>query len=285
MIRRNLGNQFALITQDDHARLAGELVSHLGTMKFRRPEIKWREFVTAVTLHDRGWAMQDAHPTRNRSGLPLDVFETPRDIAVTVWPGAPDAARTDPEGGPWAELLVSLHVLSLSAYAVSHEGLNRGERNSRPEDQMRERFLMNKFQHREIERQVRLRTELGLSTDIPLSQGLAQEGASQAEDELRRQVRWLQALDQISLGLCCTQPPMTLTVEVHPTPGHPGESLTLQRDGNDLLVRPWPFAVERIEAHIPARLVEARAYESDGQLHDAYHAAETTQIPCALRAW
>ena len=69
---------------------------------------------------------------------------------------------------------------------------------------MRARFENNKFQHRQIEIQEEVRGKLGMRTDIPLTLGLAGSGFDLREDQLHFDFRWLQALDQISLGICCT---------------------------------------------------------------------------------
>lgn len=257
MIRRRVGNQFILITQDDHARLSGELARHLGTSRYARPS-PFDEFTAAVTLHDAGWPEHDRAPELNKDGYPIDVFETTRDIALRVWPGAPIATAA---GGPWAELLVSLHILALSANIIARSAGGR-------EDTIPARFEMNKFQHREIERQENLRRRLGLSTEIPLTLGLADENETSdaLEAHLRCHLRWLQAMDALSLALCCTDVPIP-HVEIHAQPGAYTETLHFRRDRNDVTVTPWPFAGEQIQVDIPCRAIPARQYATVADLH------------------
>jgi hypothetical protein len=293
MIRRSYIRQtggqgescFALITQDDHARLSGELARHLGTMRYARPEFRgWKgggfeSFVRAVSLHDAGWPLHDSAPTLNAQGYPSDVFETTREVAFRVWPGAPEAAKAY---GPVAELLTSLHILALSAYATSltsfqHEKLDVAS--------LPARFELNKFQHREIERQERLRRELGLSTEIPLTMGLADEHVDEREDELRAALRWLQAMDLLSLSVCCTKPPQEKSQDVYARPGEEGEGLRVRREGDDLVVSPWPFGVERIEVEIPAVIVPARRYGSEGELHSEMGRGVRIEIRAVVRAY
>lgn len=287
MIRRRYthptrGTLYALITQDDHARLAGELCRHLGTSRYPRPA-RFDALVRATHLHDAGWPVHDIAPTLNKDGRPSDVFETSRETSMRVWPGAPEAAAAE---GPWVELLVSLHILALSAYATSDAGFNH----DRPAtDTLPARFAMNKFQHREIERQERLRRELGLSVELPLTLGLSDpdlEPPDPREDEVRQLLAWLQAMDLASLALCCTEPPQAHTHDIYPTPEDVhggGERLSLRREENDLIVSPWPFAVEKIRLEIPAVLVPARKYESEADLHRELASADRVLIPATVR--
>lgn len=293
MIRRRYLNQvdgkpvscFALIAQDDHARLSGQLARHLGTLRYARPELTdfkgggYENFIHAVTLHDAGWPEHDRTPTLSGEGYPSDVFETTPEVATRVWPGAPEAAKPF---GPVAELLTSLHVLALSAYATSgttfkHEKMDVSS--------LPVRFEMNKFQHREIERQERLRRELGLSVEMPLTMGLSDEHQDPREDELRAAIRWLQALDVMSLAVCCTKAPQSATQDIYLRPGGESEPLRLRREGDDLLVTPWPFAVERIPLEIPATLVPARSYTSVEDLHAEMARGQRISIASTVRAY
>src|SRR5258706_13896683 len=86
MIRREMGSSFLLFTQDDHARLSGELARHYGNRFFAKAE-PLEETIRAVARHDCGWPLHDQMPTLNKDGLPLDVFETPLDVAIGVWQG------------------------------------------------------------------------------------------------------------------------------------------------------------------------------------------------------
>lgn len=290
MIRRRLPAtpgeppRFALISQDDHARVAGVLASQLtGTSRYLKPE-PFEAFVAATELHDAGWPEHDDPargfgPQLSKDGFPLDVFETTREVAMRVWPGAPEAAASR---GPWAELLASLHILALSAYATSDTGINHEKIDT---STLPARFDFNKFQHREIERQERLRATLGLRRDLPLSMGLAEEGVDEGEDKVRWLLRWLQAMDVCSLALCCTTPPMDRTQDVHAGPGEVGETLSLRRDGNDLVVSPWVWPVERIEITIPAVTVPARRYAGREDLAAEMSAGERIEIRAEVRPY
>lgn len=272
MIRRDAGRgEYLLIAQTDHAAVAARLAEHFGgddRRRFARP--RQRDAVLAAArTHDDGWPLHDDAPTVDHRGRPLDVFDVPPGIALPVWAASADRAAV--AGGPYAGLLVSLHSMSLSAHAASREA-KKHEKFDTADAIVR--FNVNKFQHREIERQDQLRRAMGWPTDLPLRLGLADAGASPAEDELRYGFHLLQAMDLLSLCLCCTHPPATHTDDLLPSPAAPATVLRMNRDGiGRLRVSPWPFDVRQIEFAIPAKRVPARKYADDAELRGFYAAA------------
>jgi hypothetical protein len=266
MIRRQMGSDWFLITQHDHARLAGELAAHVGNQLFDRPLLS-KSFIDAVALHDSGWPLHDDEPTLNPAGEPIDVFESTPRIALKVWAASAEkAASNDDRAG----LLVSLHSLALSITTTTHKHEKFDLNNPTS------RFEINKFQHRQIELQETLRKRLGLATDLPLSHGLATDSNQPAEQAIVFQFRLLQAMDQISLAICCTKPPVLQIKPVLARPGGRSLSLRLRRsDDNVLNVSPWPFDVEEIKLEVPYRRLPAKPFASETAFRDAYkHASE-----------
>src|SRR5207249_3009653 len=97
-----------------------------------------------ISLHDCGWPLHDDQPTLSKDGFPLDVFESPRAIAIQCWTASVErAAARD----PYAGLLVSLHVLNLSVFVSESAASGQSFNMDNPQD----RFAMVKFQQREIE--------------------------------------------------------------------------------------------------------------------------------------
>jgi hypothetical protein len=276
MIRRETGSAFFLITQEDHARLSGQLAERFGNALFAKPQPR-EATLTGIRLHDAGWPLHDDEPTLNAAGLPLDVFEVPRAIALKVWSASAErAAAVD----PYAGLLVSLHALALSIYATSRASMQQEPFDI---DQLAERFEVNKFQHREVERQEQLRRQLGMRTDLPLMHGLAEPNASAEEDQLTGNFRLLQAMDLISLCLCCTQPPANQTHEVQQQPGQTPITLNLGRDADGAVtVDPWPFDQPRLELSVPFRRVAEKAFKDDDELRRAWTTAAVEQLPVVV---
>src|SRR4051812_6456725 len=89
MIRNHRGDHLLLITQHDHALLAGKLAGRLGNARFDGPD-PWAQTVLGTELHDAGWPLHDDPgegdgPTLNKDGLPLHVLEIGAPLATRVW--------------------------------------------------------------------------------------------------------------------------------------------------------------------------------------------------------
>jgi hypothetical protein len=276
MIRREARDHDVLITQDDHAALSGQLVQHWGNARFHHdetPAAPWTAVLLAASLHDAGWAIHDNHPTLNAHGRPLDLFETPLPLSLRAWGASADLAAV---ADPYAGLLTSLHVLMLSADAPVQAAAQSSPAML---------FALNKFQHREIERQEELRRSIRLVATMPLSLGLAPPGSSATEDLLRFHLRILQAADAISLGLCCTQPPARQTRPVHASPGQPPTMLEMARDSDGVIrVDLWPFDGPSLHVTVPARSLPAQQWESQAAFQTACASAAFELLRLTVRS-
>jgi hypothetical protein len=278
MIRRETNaDSFILITQHDHAVLSGQLAEHFGNARFAKPE-PYASTILGTQMHDCGWPLHDDRPTLNRAGLPIDVFESTLPIALKVWTAAAERAAA---ADPYAGLLVSLHVMALSVFVSSG---TMPVSNAKTGD-MAAQFEMNKFQHREVERQENLRRRLSLRTDLPLKYGLSQNPIDVGELRLRANFKLLQAMDRLSLAVCCTKPPFAIA-QVYPSPDRPAIDLRLERDDAvALVVDPWPFAddLDRLMLAIPCRRIPRRTYSDDAEFHRIYAEAPIQNMEVHVR--
>ena len=277
MIRKHVGDEFWLIGQHDHALLAAQLAGHVGGRGYAPPS---PSAVRGIALHDCGWPVHDEDaPTLNRSGLPLDVFETPPHVGLKVWSEGARRAAQEPDA--YAALLVSLHTLSLSVYAttpspVVHERFDMSDATNR--------FEVNKFQQQQIELQEELRRQLGLRVDEPRRFGLAEQSRDPRERQLVFDFRLLQAMDKLSLSICCTRPPFETLEPLLTAPDGANEPIKLRLVSSfELALSPWPFEDERLEVSVPFRRVPERTYASDDAFCEAYRAAPVERFDFALR--
>lgn len=280
MIRNDRGNELLLISQEAHARLAGELVGRLGNQRFDGPD-PFSRVVLAADLHDAGWSLHDepdgelAGPLLNADGLPCDVLETNVAVSTRVWRASADRASDE---DPYAGLLVSLHVFALSGLST-RQNLSPEERYARRHDV----FLLNQFQQYEIERQERLRQVLGLSIDRPLEMGLAVPGVDREEDRLRFNFAMLRLADAISLEACEGRSTVGPTHILHPRIGSPALELGLSQPSPGVVrLSPWPFGVGRIATEVPAHCVAKRVYRTASELHQAYGDALRCNWPVVI---
>jgi hypothetical protein len=107
VIVRHTGDTLQLITQPDHARLAGEIMQHTFSLAehLRRDSI-----LLAITEHDNGWIEPDAAPLIDpATGLPLDFISAPIAVRQGVWPRGVARLAHD----PWAAALVAQHAVTI----------------------------------------------------------------------------------------------------------------------------------------------------------------------------
>lgn len=122
------GGELLLVTQDDHARLAAQILELRFLGDFREHPRR-AEILFAVREHDNGWREADAVPRVDAGGRPLDFRDGPLALREEVWvrgierhaASRPYAARLiaehgmavhrNREGAAWRELLGRLGVL------------------------------------------------------------------------------------------------------------------------------------------------------------------------------
>ena len=107
MIVRRTSDALQLITQPDHAALAGAIMQHNVALAGhpRRSSI-----LVAVAEHDNGWAEPDAAPLIDpATGFPLDFISAPIEVRQGVWPRGVARLAHD----PWAAALVAQHAISI----------------------------------------------------------------------------------------------------------------------------------------------------------------------------
>jgi len=111
VIIQHAKDRLLLITQPDHAALAGRIMRAwtLG----RLPDHPRREEILAATdHHDNGWQEEDTELHVNESGDPLDFVAVPPHVKQRIWPRAAErcAARS-----PYVAALIAQHALTVHA--------------------------------------------------------------------------------------------------------------------------------------------------------------------------
>jgi hypothetical protein len=124
MIVYDEGEAWRLVTQPDHARFAGELVSLWradGLPRHPRRE----DLLFAVREHDNGWREADAAPRWNAAaGRPHDFTSVPDEVRLEVWRRGPRRFAAE---RPYAALLIAHHGLALASWHSRDSGRRDGE--------------------------------------------------------------------------------------------------------------------------------------------------------------
>jgi len=110
MIVADETSDFLVITQTDHARFAGELLS-LWRSDGLPDHPRRTDLLFAAREHDNGWREADAAPTLDpERGRPYDFLTLPDAERAEIWERG--TARFA-ERRPYAALLITLHALNL----------------------------------------------------------------------------------------------------------------------------------------------------------------------------
>jgi hypothetical protein len=108
VIVRRTPNELLLITQPDHAALAGAIVGAWRADGL--PASPRRDIVLfATTHHDDGWLELDVAPLVDADGQLLDFINSPDDVRLAVWPRVVKKFAAN----PYVAALVAQHALSI----------------------------------------------------------------------------------------------------------------------------------------------------------------------------
>lgn len=277
MIVAETADAYRLVTQPDHAALAGQFADRWGAEPFESltpsPAV-----ALAAHHHDAGWTAYDRRPRRSEDGSPRTFTEVPAAEWTELYERGIDAVA---DLDAYAGLLVSMHGSGLRRrrYGLSPTW---------PDTPEAFRAFVEREEARQTRLAERLRADGALSdADRSLLATLHETGSypDGTTSRLWHNYALLQAWDSLSLLLCLqADPPAEDAVESVPT--RPGEDVTLtlrsSADGS-VTLDPYPFDASPIRVTVPARRIPNRAYEREDALIDAYYAAPRETLAFDLR--
>jgi len=234
--QRQMAASYWLITQPDHAALAGELAAHFVSPRF--PSLE-ESVVRAIAVHDAGWALfrpeqeNPCPPPTDASGKPLSFLEIVPEEFIRAWSASIDRAEA---GSAVGGILVSRHFCRLGRGRLAAGGDNAADT----------RRLLT-FLEQEAQRERRL------GSSVPYTQ-----------PELERLTDVLQFCDLLSLYLCCgTRRGVEFPQNLR------GNTVRLRRHDGACLLEPSPFQREDTAAPCVGGLsLEVKAWrypQSSGQ--------------------
>ncbi|QDT70593.1 hypothetical protein MalM25_35430 [Planctomycetes bacterium MalM25] len=257
MIRRDWprgaepAERWYLISQVEHARLSHQLAA-AWTPSFLPSHVR-EEFLAAVLHHDDGWLGWDAEPLIDpEHGRPSAFTEMPPAEAQRIWSDSIDACRAI---GPLAGWVVASHFTELQ---------------SKPDEDYAEWVDWLEL--------VRERRDAWLAEWLDASEQNTPELAD-------RCLAWLQALDWLSLWLCCLCPaekedqpiePLVIGGEANPRLAWTAVTFTPHVRGG-MRVTPWPFVEPCLDIRIDASVAPAEPGDAKG-LAAAREPAELTWL-------
>jgi hypothetical protein len=260
MIRRNGSKDFLLITQNEHAALAGRIAAAWGNDGFCEPAPR-DEVVTAIERHDAGWSIHDDKPTLNREHIPAAFYEMPVCLFVRVWVASVSAAAA---AGPMAGLIVSWHFTSLARLAPL-DGESEAVHNSLSG------FLA--AQHcRQLDYCCALRLSHSMAASPP-------SPLTEQDHKVLYNLWLLRTCDWLSLMMCDDELPFQSPPDAPPGVG---PLVVTRKDRRTLQLKPWPLKVPRLSVEIEGRKVPAGRYRSEADLLRVYAGAASRKISLNL---
>jgi Protein of unknown function (DUF3891) len=206
--QKQIAQDYLLVTQPDHAALAGALAARFVAPKF--PSID-AQIARAIEVHDSGWAIfkpeADPHvtPSFDKSGKPISFLEVDPSDFLRAWTESIHQAEAVCAAGGY---IVSSHFCALAEWRLSAAS-DTAENTQR----------LKAFLQVEIARRERL-----------------QRLAGRSREELRELLLVLQFCDLLSLYLCCGA---TEAVEF-PQQFEAG-NVRVVRDNQAFVLEPSPF--------------------------------------------
>ncbi|WP_017256889.1 DUF3891 family protein [Pedobacter arcticus] len=174
MILREDSENYILITQHDHAYIAGELLSH-----FKKEFIAvehFESFKFAVHQHDRAWVIPDSHPLLNDvTQKPFTFLDFPEKLKLYFYKLGIEQVN---QANSYAALLCSMHYSNLASSSASETARQFIER-----EKLRQNHLIAKLK-------------------IPHTR------------LLQYQLKLLKFCDELSLFICMNKPGATKEEEV-----------------------------------------------------------------------
>ncbi len=162
MIVAPAAGRLLIVTQNDHAHFAGELLS-LWRAGGLPDHPRRRELLFAAREHDNGWREIDSAPSCDPNGRPIDFTAVSREVRWRVWRLG---TRRYLEREPWAALLIVRHA----------RHLHRAHRSDPAWAEVLEEW-------RELESEL-------------------MESAGASEAEVAEDYRWIELTDLLSLAAC-----------------------------------------------------------------------------------
>lgn len=269
MIRRRIENDFLLIPQSQHARVAGDIARNLaGPIA---PSARPDDLARATKVHATGFDAFDAKPPLDSVGRPMNHDEISLLTLLACWRRSAEVAATT---SPYCGFLVSLLSLQRSA-AISKVSRT-----------LRENFEINKHQQAEMEQLARLRPELNLRNDVPLHNGLPDATVELTADERSMIYDYRLMLFSLQLALELTTRRRTFG-EIASVPSAADLAAAGVRigyrnlDGTKTTLTPFPFA-NALTFEYTGRRLSSKVYDHDLELLEELEKAPVITLQAQL---
>jgi len=244
MIRKEFRNGWIIFTQNDHARLAAEIMKYWGNTVFQK-YTPWEDLLFAIKEHDSGWFEWDSSPRVNpENNYPMNFMEMSTQDQHEIWSKCYRKHSTDHK---YASALIAMHFQKFNCKSISKNPCD-GE------------SIKLK---REIENFISEMLELHSS-----------DYGTGPFNKIKENLKFLQIGDIISLTLCHSW--RSVHIEEVPV-NYNGDKTDLtisSYDGINYSIKPYPFSHDYIEFKIRGKRLNRKNFNSDEELRHSIDQAE-----------
>lgn len=235
MIRRDDTGGWVLVTQYDHAVLAGDLMRRWGNEAFSTPQPR-EEVIFAVREHDCGWKEWDSSPKINpENGYPANFMEMESSDQSDIWRRSFETHSVE---HPYASALIALHFARFNRKLLVRDPSDPYAKSLESDI---ESFVSDK---------------LGIDASKP--------GSFPPGVEVN--LRLLQVGDIISLALCHGWESMEIADVPLDYKGRSSRLVLESDDGFNFALSPCPFSGTPLELSVRARRLGRKSYSDSGDL-------------------
>lgn len=249
MIRRDENNSWLLITQHDHAGLAGEIMEYWGNESFCGPEPR-DEVLFAIREHDSGWRQWDALPKIDpESGHPANFMEMDTSEQSEIWERCFRASSDDHS---YASSLTALHFARFNQHTLDKD----------PSDKYALGF----------------KRELGQFVMDNLGIELNGFSLDEMPRDIKVNLKLLQIGDIVSLTLCHGWKSIEITDAPQDYSGNNTNLKMESADGFNYTITPYPFSQPQLNFSILSRRLVSTSFANDTEYRDALENAQQERL-------
>lgn len=255
MIRREEKEGWFLISQHDHAELAGDIMKYWGNDRLTRPE-PYDEVIFAISEHDNGWRGWDSSPKVSpENGYPMNFMEMNFPDQYEIWTRC---FKRHAAEHPYASALIALHFRTFNERVVNKNPDNNGAKDLRAE--------MDDF----ISRMLRIDIPNAVLNSLP--------------KQVRTNLRFVQIGDVISLALCHGWSEIGINDVPLDYNGSVGAMDIKSDDGKNFILSPYPFSRPLIRCGIRGRRINQKKFLSDDELRQKLRETPYEILDFSIRA-
>jgi Protein of unknown function (DUF3891) len=258
MLLRKDGIDVIAIPQPSHAWLSGQMARAWGNPRFAAPT-PFDEVCLAAEQHDIGWLDCEMAPALDGgTGLPQEFFRVPARAHIALWREGVRRARVF---GRYPALLVSLH-----ADTIYTQYFNSNKATAETAE------AVHAFLHEQH------RFQALMAVSLRADPRLAERASPETIEHNRLLIA---ALDRMSLEICWGVKKEVKIPNV-PTVGAGTTELRMQpRDGEDLVLDPWPFQTASVAVRAEGKRLRGR-FATEADLQRALDEAEAMLVRAVL---